>query len=178
VARLPPSASRVSQQRQLGSLRHTAKKEAIVEIKNEFSLDLKADAAYNLLLDLERVAPCVPGAELGAKRDDGSHAIKLVVKLGPMRFVYDGAVQIAERDDASRRAVIVGQARETSGQGTAKATISMTVSGDGATSKVSAVAEVALTGRAAQMGRGMVDDVAKKMIVDMAACLKTRFAQP
>ncbi len=148
-----------------------------MEIKNEFTLDLPPDTAYNLLLDLEKVAPCVPGAELGAKREDGSHGIKLVVKLGPMRFVYDGTVQIAERDNAARRAVIVGQARETSGQGTAKATISMTVSADGAASKVSAVAEVGLTGRAAQMGRGMVDDVAKKMIVDMAASLKTRFAQ-
>lgn len=149
-----------------------------MQIKNEFSLDLPPDNAYALLLDLERVAPCVPGAELGAKRADGSHGIKLTVKLGPMRFVYDGAVQIAERDAAARRAVIVGEARETSGQGTAKATISMTVSGAGSVSQVTALADVSLTGRAAQMGRGMVDDVAKKMIADMANCLKTRFAQP
>ncbi|MGD9765932.1 MAG: SRPBCC family protein [Candidatus Binatia bacterium] len=149
-----------------------------MQIKNEFSLDLPPDKAYALLLDLERVTPCVPGAELGPKREDGSHKVKLTVKLGPMKFVYDGSVQIAERDETARRAVMVGQARETSGQGDAKATIAMTVTGQGNTSQVSAIAEVGITGRAAQMGRGMVDDVAKKMIVEMANCLKTRFAQP
>jgi len=70
------------------------------------------------------------------------------------------------------------QARESRGQGSAKATIAMTVSEEGAASKVSAVADVELTGRAAQMGRGVVEDVAKKMMADMARCLELRFAQP
>ena len=149
-----------------------------MQITNEFSIGVPPDRAYALLLDLEQVTPCMPGAELGEAREDGSYAVKVTVKLGPMRFVYEGSVQIAEQDAAARRAVLVGQARETRGQGSAKATIAMTVSGDGAPSHVSAVADVELTGRAAQMGRGVVEDVAKKMIADMAACLEARFAAP
>lgn len=149
-----------------------------MQITNEFSIALSPDQAYALLLDLEQVTPCMPGAELGEAREDGSYAVKVTVKLGPMRFVYEGSVQIAEQDPAARRAVLVGQARETRGQGSAKATIAMTVSGDSAPSQVSAVADVELTGRAAQMGRGVVEDVAKKMIADMAACLERRFAPP
>ena len=149
-----------------------------MQITNEFSIGLPPDRAYALLLDLEQVTPCMPGAELGEAREDGSHAVKVTVKLGPMRFVYDGSVAIAETDDAARRAVMVGSARESRGQGSAKATIAMTVSGDGDGSTVTAVADVELTGRAAQMGRGVVEDVAKKMIADMAACLGRRFAAP
>ena len=149
-----------------------------MQITNEFSIGLLPDQAYALLLDLEQVTPCMPGAELGEARDDGSYAVKVTVKLGPMRFVYEGSVQITEQDAAARRAVLVGQARETRGQGSAKATIGMTVSGNGTPSQVTAVADVELTGRAAQMGRGVVEDVAKTMIADMAACLERRFAAP
>ena len=149
-----------------------------MQITNEFSIGLPPDRAYALLLDLEQVTPCMPGAELGEAREDGAYAVKVTVKLGPMRFVYDGTVAITEKDDAARRAVMVGQARESRGQGSAKATIAMTVTGDGAASNVSAVADVELTGRAAQMGRGVVEDVAKKMIADMAACIEQRFAPP
>ena len=149
-----------------------------MQITNEFSIGLPPDRAYALLLDLEQVTPCMPGAELGEAREDGAYAVKVTVKLGPMRFVYDGTVAITEKDDAALRAVMVGQARESRGQGSAKATIAMTVSEEGAASKVSAVADVELTGRAAQMGRGVVEDVAKKMMADMARCLELRFAQP
>ncbi len=97
-----------------------------MQITNDFSLGLAPDQAYALLLDLEQVTPCMPGAELGEAREDGSHAVKVTVKLGPMRFVYEGTVQIAEQDAAARRAVLVGQARETRGQGSAKATIRTT----------------------------------------------------
>ena len=149
-----------------------------MQITNEFSIGLPPDKAYALLLDLEQVTPCLPGAELGEEREGGSRAVTVTVKLGPMRFVYDGSVQITEQDEAAKRAVMIGTARETRGQGSAKAAIAMTVSGDGGGSTVSAVADVELTGRAAQMGRGVVEDVAKKMIADMARCLELRFAQP
>lgn len=149
-----------------------------MQITNEFSIALPPDQAYELLLALEQVTPCLPGAELGGLKDDGSYAVKVTVKLGPMRFVYDGTVTIAEQNAAARRAVMVGAARETRGQGSAKATIAMTVADAGSASKVDVVADVELTGRAAQMGRGIVEDVAKRMIADMAACLQQRFAAP
>jgi uncharacterized protein len=149
-----------------------------VQITDEFTIGLPPDRAYPLLLDLEQVTPCMPGAELGAEKEDGARAVKVTVKLGPMRFVYEGTVRIAEHDDAARRAVLVGTARETRGQGSAQASIAMTVAAADAGSKVEAVADVELTGRAAQMGRGIVQDVAKKMIADMARCLEDRFATP
>jgi carbon monoxide dehydrogenase subunit G len=147
-----------------------------MQITNHFTLGLPPERAYELLLDLEQVTPCLPGAELGEEQDDGSRAVKVTVKLGPMRFVYDGSVRIADHDDDARRAVLVGQARETRGQGSAQATITMTVGEADAGSSVEAAADVELTGRAAQMGRGVVEDVAKKMIADMASCLELRFA--
>jgi uncharacterized protein len=149
-----------------------------VQIRDEFTIGLPPEQAYPLLLDLEQVTPCMPGAELGAENEDGSRAVKVTVKLGPMRFVYDGTVRIAEHDDSARRAVLVGTARETRGQGSAQASIAMTVSPADPGSQVEAVADVELTGRAAQMGRGVVEDVAKKMIADMARCLEARFAAP
>jgi hypothetical protein len=84
-------------------------------------------------------------------------------------------VRIAEGDDSARRAVLVGAARETRGQGTANATITMTVSPAGdAASRVDSVAEIGLTGRAAQTGRGIVEDVSRRMVGQMAECLAAK----
>ena len=150
-----------------------------MEIDSDFVLPLEPGAAYTLLLDLDRVAPCMPGATLGEERDDGSRELSVTVRLGPMKFNYGGTVQVAERDDTARRAVLVGTAQEKRGQGSAKATITMTVGpdGDGASSRVASVAVFELTGRAAQTGRGIVEDVARRMIADMAACLAAKSAE-
>ena len=149
-----------------------------MEITNEFELPLPPHDAYALLLDLERVTPCMPGATLGAERDDGAREVSVTVRLGPMKFVYGGTVRISERDDALLRAVLVGAAEETHGQGTATATIEMTVSPEGErASHVATRAIFQLTGRAAQTGRGIVEDVARRMVTQMAACLVERSAQ-
>jgi carbon monoxide dehydrogenase subunit G len=152
-----------------------------VEIANDFQLSLPPDEAYALLLDLERVAPCMPGAALGSETEDGSRELSVTVRLGPMKFVYGGTVRIAERDETARRAVLVGTAQETRGQGSAGATITMTVTaaGEGA-SRVDSLAVIDLTGRAAQTGRGIVEDVARRMVGQMTECLeaKTGEARP
>lgn len=149
-----------------------------MQITNDFELSLPADEAYALLLDLDRVVPCMPGAELGEAREDGSRDVKVTVKVGPIKLSYGGTVSIAERDDAARSAVLRGQAKELRGQGNAAADIRMTVSGgDGSRSTVATVADVQLTGRAAQTARGIVDDVARRMIADMVACLEARHAR-
>jgi uncharacterized protein len=146
-----------------------------MEIANDFELGLPPAEAYALLLDLERVAPCMPGATLGEEEGDGARKLTVTVRLGPMKFVYGGTVRIAERDDEAQRAVLVGAARETRGQGTANARIAMTVSaaGDGA-SRVESVAKIDLTGRAAQTGRGIVEDVSRRMVREMAECLAAK----
>jgi carbon monoxide dehydrogenase subunit G len=148
-----------------------------MEITNDFKLGLAPDDAYTLLLDLERVAPCMPGATLGEELEDGTRKLTVTVRLGPMKFVYGGTVRISERDDAQRRAVLVGAARESRGQGTANATITMTVSSAGETaSRVDSVAQIDLTGRAAQTGRGIVEDVSRRMVAQMAECLAAKAA--
>jgi len=150
-----------------------------MEIANDFELPLPPDDAYRMLLDLEQVAPCMPGASLGGERDDGSRELTVTVRLGPMKFVYGGTVRISERHDAERRAVLVGAADEQRGQGSANATITMTVSESAnASSRVDSVAVLDLTGRAAQTGRGIVEDVARRMVGEMASCLATKAAPP
>ncbi|MEA2402186.1 MAG: uncharacterized protein QOK00_2589 [Thermoleophilaceae bacterium] len=143
-----------------------------MQIANEFQLSLPPDDAYRLLLDLDRVAPCMPGAELGAELDDGAREVKVKVKLGPMRFSYDGTVKIAEQDAAARSAVLVGSARDARTQATAEARIAMTVTPQGSGSAVGAVSDIQLTGRAAQMGHGVVESVVAQLLGEMSANLE------
>lgn len=149
---------------------------AAMQIANDFSISLPPDEAYGLLLDLDRVAPCMPGAELGDELPDGSRAVKVKVKLGPMRFTYEGAVRIAERDAADRRALLVGTAKEARGQGTAEARVTMSVAGGADGSTVSTSADVDLTGRAAQMGHGVVAAVSAQLLKQMSSNLEASIA--
>jgi carbon monoxide dehydrogenase subunit G len=145
-----------------------------MDIASNFELELPPDETYALLVDLDTVAPCMPGATLGAELEDGSRELTATVRLGPMKFVYKGTVRIAEQDAVGRRAVLIGAAKETRGQGQASATVTMTVSADGAGSRVDSVAKMELSGRAAQTGRGIVEDVSRRMIGEMAECLQAR----
>jgi carbon monoxide dehydrogenase subunit G len=147
-----------------------------MRIENRFSVSLPPEQVYDLLLDLERVAPCLPGAELRERRPDGSYALAIKVRLGPMRISYEGSARIAEQDPEALRAVLVGEARETRGQGSAAATVTMTVERAEASSSVATVADLDLSGRAAQMGHGVVAGVAEQLIADMSRCLEQRFA--
>jgi uncharacterized protein len=147
-----------------------------VRIETGFDISRHPADAYALLLDLERVMPCFPGAELLARRPDGARDLRVTVRLGPMRLSYQGDVRIAERDDPARRAVLAGNARETRGGGSANARIAMRVEESERGARVVAEADVDLTGRAAQMGRGIVEDVATRLVREMAACLEAGLA--
>jgi carbon monoxide dehydrogenase subunit G len=147
-----------------------------MRIENAFTIPRPPEETYRLLIDLPRVAPCIPGGELGARADDDSYPAKVTVKVGPMRLVYQGTLRIAEQDDSARRAVLLAKAREARGQGAAEAELTMLVSHDADTSsKVTIITELQLTGRAAQMGRGIVGDVARRLVDEMALCLERRF---
>jgi carbon monoxide dehydrogenase subunit G len=147
-----------------------------VRIETGFDISRHPADAYALLLDLERVMPCFPGAELLARRPDGARDLRVTVRLGPMRLSYQGDVRIAERDDPARRAVLAGSAREARGGGSASAHIAMRVEEGERGARVVAEADVDLTGRAAQMGRGIVEDVATRLVGEMAACLEADLA--
>jgi uncharacterized protein len=149
-----------------------------MRIERDFEVPAAPPDAYELLVDLERVGSCIPGGEVGKLEDDGSHPASIAVALGPMRMNYRGKVRIEERDDAAHRAVLHADVREQRGQGTAKARMTMDVSAAGTASLVATVTDVKLTGRAAQMGRGVVDDVAARLVAEMAACIAARFEPP
>lgn len=145
-----------------------------MEIRSGFTIPAPPDEAYRFLLDLERVGPCIPGGEVGARAADGSYPARVTVKLGPMRLVYEGTARIEEADPAVRRAVLSAEAREARGQGSARTTMAMTIGAENGGSQVEVVTELTLTGRAAQMGRGVVDEVARRLVADMATCLEQR----
>jgi carbon monoxide dehydrogenase subunit G len=149
-----------------------------MRIEQNFNVPAAPPDTYELLVDLERVAPCIPGGEVGPRGDDGSHPASIAVRLGPMRMNYRGRVRIEDRDDAARRAVLAADLREQRGQGTAKATMTMAVAASDSGARVESVTDVRLTGRAGQMGRGVVDDVAARLVAEMAACIAARFAPP
>ncbi len=149
-----------------------------MRIDTDFTISRPPRETYALLLDLERVAPCFPGAELVAELPDGGREVRVTVRLGPMRLIYEGGVRIAEQDDDALRAVLAGDAREARGAGSAGARIAMRVEPAGDGSRVIAEADVDLTGRAAQMGRGIVEDMSRRLVAEMAGCLEASLAAP
>ena len=149
-----------------------------MRIDTGFEISRPPAEAYSLLLDLERVAPCFPGAELAGHLPDGVREVRVTVRLGPMRLAYEGEVRIDRRDDAARRAVMAGSAREARGGGSAAARLAMRVEPSGTGSRVVAEADVVLSGRAAQMGKGIVEDVARRLVGEMAGCLEAGLAAP
>ncbi len=145
---------------------------------NEFIIATSPDAAFGLLLDLPAVVPCVPGAELGEPDADGTFPGRVSVKLGPMKFVYDGRVRVAERDDAARTARITGEGKAAGGADIAKITALMEVlpAGDGALVRMTTDLEI--KGRAAQMGQGVIADVSKRLVADTARCIEAKLTDP
>jgi carbon monoxide dehydrogenase subunit G len=144
-----------------------------IVIENEFTVRATPDDTYALMTDVERVGPCIPGATITGKRDDGGFDALVGLKMGPMSLTYKGQVEIIEHDDAAKTAVMRAKATEAKGQGTAQATLSMAVepSADGG-SNVKVSSDILVTGRVAQMGRGIMADVAGKMIGEMAKAME------
>jgi uncharacterized protein len=139
-----------------------------VLIENEFDVAASPDEVYALMLDPERVVTCITGAEVTGKNDDGSYDAQVTVKLGPVRMKYKGTIAIVESDPAARTASMLAKGAEERGQGTAQATLNMAVSERAGGSHVTVAADMLVTGRVAQMGRGVMQDVARRMIGQMA----------
>ena len=149
-----------------------------MKLVDEFTVSAAPDRAYAWLLDLDRVAPCVPGGQIGAPDADGVYPGRVSVKLGPMKFVYDGRVRITERDAAARTAVIEGEGKAGGGADTAKVRTLMEVLPEGEGSRVRVSTDLDIKGRAAQMGQGVITDVSKRLLGQAAACIEARLAAP
>jgi uncharacterized protein len=141
-----------------------------MKLENEFTVPAPIEQAWEVLLDIERVAPCLPGAQLEGM-EDGAHRGTMTIKLGPITSRYRGTVRIEQADEQARRAVLRAQARERRGQGTAAATITSTMEAVEGGTRVRVETEMRVTGPAAQFGRGVMQDVSAKLMDRFADCL-------
>lgn len=134
-----------------------------MELTNDFAVGVPIARAWEVLTDLERIAPCMPGAKL--EEVEGEEYRGLVkVKVGPVTAQYKGAAHFVERDDEAYRAVLEASGRDTRGQGNANATITATLEEVGGRTEVHLVTDLSITGKVAQFGRGVMVDVSAKLI--------------
>ncbi len=142
-----------------------------MKLENEFTVPAPLEQAWAVLLDVERVAPCLPGATVEPGGEAGEYAGTMTIKIGPITSRYRGTVKIESADEATRVAVMRAQAKDARGQGTASATItsSMEETPDG--TRVMVETDLRVTGPAAQFGRGVMQDVSAKLMRQFADCL-------
>lgn len=144
-----------------------------MKLNNEFTVDVPVDDVWNVLLDLERITPCLPGASLTEETGEREYDGAMKVKLGPVTQQYKGTVKIQEADESAHRAVLRADGKDARGQGTASATITSTLhdEGDGST-RVSVETDMQITGRAAQFGQGIQQQISEKLLGRFADCLE------
>ena len=140
-------------------------------MENEFTVEAPVEQAWETLLDLERITPCLPGAALEEESGD-EYKGTMTIRLGPVTQKYKGTVSFEETDEESRRAVLKADGKDARGQGTASATITSTLTEEDGGTKVHVETDMHLTGRAAQFGRGVQQEVATKLINQFAECLE------
>jgi carbon monoxide dehydrogenase subunit G len=142
-----------------------------MQLEHSFTVPAGVADAWAVLLDIERVAPCMPGAAIETvDGDDFTGSVK--VKLGPINLTYKGKASFLEKDETSHHVVIDARGRDARGNGTAAATVSATLTSEGpSTTKVDVVTDLNVTGKPAQFGRGVMVDVGNKLIGQFADCL-------
>ncbi len=146
-----------------------------MQLEHSFSVPVGVDEAWKVLLDIERVAPCMPGATLDSVSGD-AFAGTVRVKLGPIGLTYKGKASFVEKDEATHRVVIDAQGRDARGNGTAAAKVTATLAGAGDSTTVQVRTDLSITGKPAQFGRGVMVDVGNKLIGQFADCLAGQLA--
>jgi len=142
-----------------------------MEMTHEFSVGVPVERAWAVLTDLERIAPCMPGAELREVDGDDYRGV-VKVKVGPMTAKYKGVATFVERDEAARRAVVRAEGRDTRGQGNASATITAALAPEGDGTHVSLLTDLRITGKVAQFGRGVLAEVSGKLLDQFVTALE------
>jgi len=146
-----------------------------VQLDHEFTVPVPAEQAWPVLLDVERIGPCMPGATITSV-DGKDFEGKVKVKVGPITVTYAGQASFVEVDDALKRAVISAKGKEARGSGTANATITAQLYDQGESTRVTVRTDLAITGRPAQFGRGVMADVGGKLLERFADCLAGQLA--
>lgn len=148
-----------------------------MELQHSFSVPVDVDRAWAVLVDIEQVAPCMPGAALDTvDGDEFTGSVK--VRLGPIGITYKGKARFVEKDEVAHRAVIDAQGKDARGNGTASATVTATLHPQDDGTRVEVNTDLAITGKPAQFGRGVMVDVGNKLIGQFADCLAGKLAKP
>jgi len=148
-----------------------------MELVHEFTVNTPIDRAWAVLTDVERIAPCMPGAQLTEVDGDTYHGL-VKVKVGPITAQYKGTASFVEKDEAAHRAVLKAAGRDVRGQGNASATVTavMTEQGDG--TQVAITTNMTVSGRVAQFGRGVMADVTAKLLQQFVGNLEANVLAP
>jgi carbon monoxide dehydrogenase subunit G len=150
-----------------------------MKLEQSFEVRAPVDRVWETLVDIERVAPCLPGAEITEAGEDGTYRGTFSVRLGPTTAAYRGELNIEERDEAARRVVMRASGQDKRGQGSAKATIVSTMREEGEVTHVDVVTDFTITGRLARFGRGgMIQDISNRLLKEFAECLQQRIEAP
>lgn len=148
-----------------------------MQLEHHVSVPAPIDVVWEALLDPERMAPCMPGATLtGVEGDSFTGTMK--VKVGPVVLNYKGTGTFSERDEQARRAVLKAAAKDSRGNGTVNATVTIALTQEGDRTNGTVETDLSITGRPAQFGRGMISDVGGKILEQFTSCLSDKLAAP
>ena len=146
-----------------------------MDLTHRFTVPARLDEAWQTFNDLEGLAPCFPGATIShVEGDEFAGSVK--IKLGPIALLYNGTGRYAERDDTERRVVIEARGKDKRGNGTATATVTASFAERGEQTEVEVLTDLAITGKPAQFGRGVISEVSDKLLDQFVTCVSGRFA--
>ena len=145
-----------------------------MKLEQSFTVTAPVEQVWAALVDVERVAPCLPGAEITGQSPDGGYEGTFTVKLGPATAAYRGSLKMESLDESARTATMSAKGTDKRGQGGATASIVSTMRQEGDDTHVEVVTDFTITGRLARFGRGgMIEDISKRLMRDFAQCLES-----
>ena len=144
-----------------------------MKLEQSFTVEAPVERVWAALIDVERIAPCLPGAEITGVDDTGAYQGTFSVKLGPTTAAYRGTLRLEAVDEAARTATMSAKGTDKRGQGGASATIVSTMRDAAGATQVDVLTDFHITGRLARFGRsGMIEDISKRLMRDFAQCLQ------
>ena len=148
-----------------------------MDLNHQFTVAVPVEAAWRILTDVERIAPCLPGAQLQEVEGDTYRGI-VKVKVGPIQAQFKGQASFVERDDVAHKAVLKGEGRDTTGKGNASALITAEMTAvDANSTSVTVNTDLSITGKVAQFGRGAMADISDKLLAQFVENLNTLIAE-
>ncbi len=145
-----------------------------MELTNTFTVSSPIDETWPILCDIERIAPCMPGAQL-TEVEGEEYRGEVKIKVGPINARFKGTATMVERDDDAHRAVLKASGKDTGGKGNAHATITASATAaDGGGTEVTITTDLSITGKVAQFGRSAMNDISNKLLGQFVACLESR----